>query len=386
MPNVVVLGSTGSIGRAALEVIDGLGGEFCLLAIAALGSVDLLADQVRRFRPRYVSVGDEAARRRLADLLRGGPAVDEILVDSPRQLATIPEADTILSALVGAVGVGPALDAVTRGKRLALANKEALVMAGHLIMDAARLHGAEVLPVDSEHSAIFQALHCGRPQEVDHVTLTASGGPFRLWTEEQLADITPEQALGHPTWHMGPKVTLDSATLMNKALEIIEARWLFDLRPEQIRVLIHPQSIVHSMVTFVDGSTIAQLGSPDMRTPIQYALTYPERRPGRGAPLDLAALGALDFETPDLERFPALGLGFQVAALGGTAGAVLNAANEVAVEAFRRKRLAFRDIVKVVQQTLAHHAPQDAPDLEAVWAADAWAREEAARCLTQPTS
>ena len=384
MPNVVILGSTGSIGRAALGVLAALDGEFRLLAIAARGSVELLAEQARRFRPRFISVADEAARGRLAELL-AGPEEAEILVGGTARLAALPEADIILSALVGAVGVEPALEAVKRGKRLALANKEALVMAGHLIMEAARRHGAEVVPVDSEHSAVFQVLHCGQPREVDHVTLTASGGPFLGLGASELRRVTPEQALAHPTWQMGPKVTIDSATLMNKALEIIEARWLFGLRPEQLRVLIHPQSVVHSLVTFVDGSTVAQLGAPDMQTPIQYALTYPERRAGLAARLDLAEVGRLTFEEPDLEQFPALRLGFHVAAVGGTAGAVLNAANEVAVAAFRQGRLAFPDIVKLVERTLTNHTPQAAPDLPAVLAADAWAREEAERCLTSAT-
>jgi 1-deoxy-D-xylulose-5-phosphate reductoisomerase len=385
MPQVVVLGSTGSIGRAALDVIEALGEPFRAVALAARDSMDLLAEQVRRFRPRWVSVGDEAAGERLAELL--GPAGrPEILIDSARQLATLREADVVLSALVGSVGLEPALDAVRSGKRLALANKEALVMAGHLVTAAARDHGAEILPVDSEHSAIFQGLHSGRRREVDHVTLTASGGPFYERTRQDLAGVTADEALAHPTWRMGPKVTLDSATLMNKALEIIEARWLFGLRPDQIRVLIHPQSIVHSMVTFVDGSTLAQLGAPDMQTPIQYALTYPDRRPGLSAQLDLAEAAALTFEAPDLDRFPALRLGFHVAASGGTTGAVLNAANEVAVEEFRRGHLAFTDIVNVVERTLRNHTPAPAPDLAAVLEADAWAREEAERCLNPSTS
>jgi 1-deoxy-D-xylulose-5-phosphate reductoisomerase len=380
MPAIVVLGSTGSIGRAALDVIEGLGDDFHVLAMAARNSVELLAEQVRRCRPRFVSVGDEAGRRHLAGLL-GADSQTEILVDAARQLATLPEADIVLSALVGAVGLEPALAAVKAGKRLALANKEALVMAGHLVMDAARRSGAQVVPVDSEHSAVFQALQAGRREEVDHITLTASGGPFYRYEPEQLAGVTPEQALAHPTWRMGPKVTIDSATLMNKALEVIEACWLFGLRPEQIRVVIHPQSIVHSLVTFIDGSTIAQLGTPDMQTPIQYALTWPERRPGLSAKLDLAKTMTLQFEEPDPERFPALRLGFEVVRLGGTSGAVLNAANEVAVAAFRKRQLGFTDIVRVVEQTLTNHKLLPEADLQATLRADAWAREEAERCL-----
>jgi 1-deoxy-D-xylulose-5-phosphate reductoisomerase len=380
MPNVVVLGSTGSIGRAALDVIEALGDPYRLVAIAARDSVDLLADQVRRFSPAVVSVGSDSARKRLLALL-GDTASTDIRVDASTDLARLPEADIVLSAVVGAVGLEPALAAVTAGKRLALANKEALVMAGHLVTRAAEAHGAEVIPVDSEHSAIFQALQGGRRDELDHITLTASGGPFQGSSAEELAAVTPSEALAHPTWQMGPKVTIDSATLMNKALEVVEARWLFGLRADQIRVLVHPQSIVHSMVTFVDGSSLAQLGTPEMLTPIQYALTYPERRPGLSADLDLAALGQLTFAEPDLARFPALRLGFEVAAAGGVAGAVLNAANEVAVEAFRGGRLSFAEIVTVTERVLSNHTPVPEPDLEQVLAADAWARKEAAQCL-----
>ena len=380
MPTVVVLGSTGSIGRAALDVIEGLGGDFRVLALAARGSVDLLAQQIARFHPATVSVGDADARRRLADLL-GSRTKTEILVDAAPELAALSEADIVLSALVGAVGLAPALAAVTAGKRLALANKEALVMAGHLVVDTARRHGAEILPVDSEHSAIFQALHCGRQAEIDHVTLTASGGPFYGRNADELAGVTPREALDHPTWRMGPKVTIDSATLMNKAFEVVEARWLFDLKPRQIRVLIHPESIVHSLVAFVDGSVVAQLGAPDMQTPIQYALTYPARRPGLSSPLDLAGVGSLTFEACDMDRFPAMRLGYQVASAGGTTGAVLNAADETAVDAFRSGHLPFTEIVNVVERTLSNHTPIPSPDLGTIIEADAWAREEAERCL-----
>jgi 1-deoxy-D-xylulose-5-phosphate reductoisomerase len=381
MPNVVILGSTGSIGRAALDVIEALGGEFRVLALAARGSVELLADQIRRFAPACVSVGSDDARRELLDML-GSTTTTEVLVDAAGDLARLPEAHTVVSAMVGAIGLEPALAALTAGKRLALANKEALVMAGHLVTRAAADHAADILPVDSEHSAIFQALHAGAHNEIDHVVLTASGGPFYRLAADGLADVTPEQALDHPTWQMGPKVTIDSATLMNKALEIIEARWLFDLRADQIEVVIHPQSIVHSVVTFVDGSSVAQLGVPDMQTPIQYALTYPDRRRGLSTLLDLATVGALTFERPDTDRFPALRLGFHVAAAGGTSGAVLNAANEVAVAAFRDGRLRFDQIVNVVQRTLDRHTVTARPDLNTVLQADAWARKVAQECLT----
>jgi 1-deoxy-D-xylulose-5-phosphate reductoisomerase len=364
MPNIVVLGSTGSIGRAALEVAAGLGSEYRVVAIAARDSVDLLAEQAHRFHPRFVGVGDEATAQRLRQKLHHLVGT-EVLAEANERLAALEEADVVLSAVVGAAGLGPALAAAEAGKRLALANKEALVMAGHLVMEAAR--------------------RAGRRAEVESVTLTASGGPFYRCSAEELSHVTAAQALEHPTWKMGPKVTIDSATLMNKALEVIEASWLFGLGAEQIRILIHPQSIVHSMVTFVDGSTIAQLGTPDMQTPIQYALTSPARRKGLAAALDLGALGRLTFEEPDLERFPALRLGFAVARMKGTSGAVLNAANEVAVAAFRSGRLAFSDIVNVVGRTLNRHTPLPEPDLPTVLAADHWAREEAERCLIPNT-
>ena len=384
MPKVVLLGSTGSIGRTALDVIEALGPQFQVLGLAARDSVELLSRQVRRFKPPYASVGDNEARRRLLDLLPGS-STTEVMVDASRRLACLDEADIVLSALVGAVGLEPALEAVAAGKRLALANKEALVMAGHLVTETARRQGAEILPVDSEHSAIFQALKAGRPSEVDRIQLTASGGPFYRMDAARLAEVTPRQALEHPTWQMGPKVTIDSATLMNKALEIIEARWLFGIEADRIEVVIHPQSIVHSMITFVDGSSIAQLGAPDMQTPIQYALTHPERRAGLSEKLDLAQVATLSFQKPDLRKFPALRLGFEVARAGGTAGAVLNAANEVAVDAFRAGRLNFTQIVDLVERTLDNHNPQSEADLETILETDAWAREEALKCLTSLT-
>ncbi len=382
MPNVVVLGSTGSIGKAALRVIDALGEPYRVLALAARNSVEELAQQIVHFRPQVASVGNQQA---LADLQSQLPTdcPTELIIDGASHLAALDEADVVLSALVGAVGLEPALVAARHGKRLALANKEALVMAGHLLMAEAESHGCTILPVDSEHSAVFQALQCGRRDEVARITLTASGGPFYRCSRQELAEVTPEQALAHPTWQMGPKVTIDSATLMNKALEVIEARWLFDLKADEIEVLIHPQSIIHSMVTFVDGSTIAQMGSPDMQTPIQYALTWPDRAAGLSDTMDLAALGQLTFARPDLDRFPSLRLGFEVAAAGATNGAVLNAANEVAVEAFRQRQLPFDKIVTVVEKTLSAHQPTPDADLATILEADRWAREEATKCLNR---
>jgi 1-deoxy-D-xylulose-5-phosphate reductoisomerase len=301
-------------------------------------------------------------------------------------LASLEEVDIVLGAVVGGAGLPAALAAVRAGKRLALANKEALVMAGDLVMAEAARSGAEVIPVDSEHSAIFQAMAAGRRADVRRVVLTASGGPFYRRPLQELRSVTPEEALNHPTWTMGKKITIDSATLLNKALEVIEAHHLFGLGADQIHILVHPQSTVHSMVEFVDGSVIAQLGPPDMRAPIQYALTYPERRPAPWPRLDLVRIGRLEFEEPDMGRFPALELGFEVVRRGGTLGAALIGADEVAVEAFLGGRLRFTDIVPLVERVLEAHNWRSEPTLDDILAAEAWAKEEATRCLASYAS
>ena len=384
--NIALLGSTGSIGRMTLEVVASLGPPWRVVAMAANRQVELLAKQVAASGAKTVAVADSSAADRLTRALPRG-CTPEVLL-GPEGLVAVAAAtdvDTVVSAVVGSAGLGAALAAVRAGKRLALANKESLVMAGELVMAEARAAGAQVLPVDSEHSAIFQAMAAGRRGEVRRVVLTASGGPFYRRFESHAA-VTAEEALDHPTWSMGPKITIDSATLMNKALEIIEAHHLFGLGPQEIQVVIHPESTVHSLVEFVDGSVIAQLSPPDMRMPIQYALTYPERRPAPWPRLDLAMLGRLQFETPDLERFPALALGFEVIRRGGTAGAALAGADEVAVAAFLGRRIKFTDIVPVVEHVLAAHPWTAHPTLEDILAADAWAREEATRCLPSYTS
>jgi 1-deoxy-D-xylulose-5-phosphate reductoisomerase len=294
-------------------------------------------------------------------------------------IASHPDVQIVLAAIVGSAGLRGTWAALEAGKTVALANKETMVVAGPLVRQLATRTEARIVPVDSEHSAVFQALQAGRRHEVRRVILTASGGPFRNHTSEQLAEVTVEDALRHPTWNMGPKITIDSATMMNKALEIIEARWLFDLQPDQIEVLIHPQSIVHSLVEFVDGSVIAQLGSPDMKLPIQYALLYPERVPGVAAQLDFGQRMRLDFEPPDVERFPALALGQEVARAGGTAGAVMNAANEAAVAEFRAGHLRFLDIVPSCRAVLEQHHFDPSPSLEELFELDAWARREVVR-------
>jgi 1-deoxy-D-xylulose-5-phosphate reductoisomerase len=377
--NVAVLGSTGSIGRSTLEVIAASEGRLCAVALTAATNADLLREQASIFRPRWIVVADVEASKQhdwsgLADdveLLTGDDAITRV--------ASADEVDVVLSAIVGSAGLQGTLAALEAGKTLALANKESLVVAGPLVTALARRNGGTILPVDSEHSAVYQSMLAGRREEVRRVVLTASGGPFRKYTKSQLAEVTVAEALDHPTWAMGPKITIDSATLMNKALEVIEARWLFDLGPEQIDVVIHPQSIVHSMVEYVDGSVIAQLSPPDMKLPIQYALHWPERRPGVAEKLDWAQTMRLDFEPPDLGRFEALELGLEVARVGGTAGAVLNAANEAAVSAFLREEVGFNEIVPACRRVLDSHTFDAEPTLDQLMRLDRWAREEVSR-------
>jgi len=374
--HVAVLGSTGSIGRNTLEVMAASEGRLRAVSLAAYGNTALLLQQACSVRPRRIAVVDPTAAQR-QDWSLLPPAIElSVGPESVLRLAADPEVDVVVCAIVGSAGLRSTWAALEAGKTVALANKESLVVAGPLITDLARRKKTNILPVDSEHSAIFQALQAGRREEVVRVLLTASGGPFRTFSLQQLTEVTVAEALAHPTWSMGPKITIDSATLMNKALEIVEARWLFDLRPEQICVVIHPQSIVHSMVEYRDGSVIAQLGPPDMKLPIQYALTWPERRPGPAAKLDWSQVMEFRFEPPDYERFPALKLGQEVAAAGGTAGAVLNGANEAAVAAFLEGRLAFHQIVPLCQAVVQRHHFESCPSLEQVIEADRWAREE----------
>jgi 1-deoxy-D-xylulose-5-phosphate reductoisomerase len=379
---VAILGSTGSIGTSCLDVISQLSDRLEAYGLTAHTRWQELLQQVERHEPRYVALTDAAAATQLARH-RLPPRTERLDgSDAVSRLVTAPEVDIVLTAIVGAAGLDGTWQALEAGKTVAVANKETLVMAGPLVMDLAARRNARVLPVDSEHSAIFQALQAGRPSEVRRVVLTASGGPFRGKKRADLADITPAQALKHPTWNMGPKISVDSATLMNKALEIIEARWLFDLRPEQIEVVIHPESIIHSFVEFVDGSVLAQLSPPDMRLPIQYALTYPDRVPGPTKRLCWQELGTLRFEQPDHETFPALQLGYEVARRGGTCGAVLNAANEAAVSEFLAGRLRFLDISRACKDILEHHHHSSRPSLGELHALDRWARQEVVRWTT----
>jgi len=381
---VAILGSTGSIGRQGLEVIAD-DADLSACALAAGANWQLLADQVRQCGAELAAIADQAAAEKLRAEL--GQAVEVLAgADSMSELVRRSQPDVLLSGVVGSAGLAPTLAAIECGATLAIANKETLVMAGALVMPAARSAGVDVLPVDSEHSAIFQCLQAGKRNEVRHVTLTASGGSFRDWEEQASAQASVADALNHPTWKMGRKITIDSATLINKALEVVEAHWLFDLSVDQIEVVIHPESIVHSLVEFCDGSVIAQMGRPDMTLPIAYALGWPNRPPRPTAPLDLAAIGKLTFR-PLEDRFArAVKLGFEAIERGGIAGAVLNSANESAVEAFLDERISFGQIVPLVEEILNRTPAMDEITLKALTEADAWARSEvAARIERMPS-
>lgn len=371
---LAVLGATGSIGLSTLEVVTALSERFQVVGLSAQRNWSRLREQIHVHRPKWAVLGEANGHTE-------PPAGTELLIGAehlPRQVQR-PEVEVVLNAIVGAAGLASSLAALEAGKTLCLANKETLVCAGPLVMDTARRRGARLLPVDSEHSAIFQLLADRCPAEVERVVLTASGGPFRGRSAGQLQHVTVAEALQHPTWQMGQKITIDSATLMNKALEIIEARWLFGLAPEQIDVVIHPESIVHSFVEFRDGSVVAQLSPPDMRLPIQYALTFPERVPGPARRLNWSELRHLTFHPPDHDTFPALQLGYEVARRGGTAGAVLNAANEAAVARFLAGSLQFLDVTRAVRDVVSAHPYDPAPSLEQLLAMDAWARQEVMR-------
>jgi 1-deoxy-D-xylulose-5-phosphate reductoisomerase len=378
---VVVLGSTGSVGTGSLDVIARLPDRLRAVGLSAHSNWQQLFRQAGECNARWVAVTDPEAAR-TADLSMLPPQTTFLSgPDAVATMTTHPDVDVVVSAIVGSAGLLGTWSALEAGKTVALSNKETLVMAGPLVMDLARARGGQVLPVDSEHSAIFQAMQAGRSGEVERVVLTASGGPFRGKKASDLEKVTVEDALKHPTWRMGPKITVDSATLMNKALEVIEARWLFDLPPEKIDVIIHPESIIHSFVEFTDGSVLAQLSPPDMRLPIQYALTWPERVPGPARKLCWAELSQFRFEQPDRETFPSLDLGFEVARRGGTCGAVLNAANEAAVGAFLGGELRFVDIPRVCRAVLDHHHYSARPTLSELADVDRRARQEVHRWI-----
>lgn len=377
MKRISILGSTGSIGTQTLDVISKHPEQFSVEALSGGRNVSLLAEQVRRFRPKLVAAGSRESAEKLRSAVGSGVKIvygEEGLLEA----AAGTEAELVVTAIVGSMGLGPTLAAIEAGKQIGLANKETLVSAGHLVTELAARKGVRLLPIDSEHSAIFQCLNGESPASIHTVTLTASGGSFRDKTREELEQVTVEDALKHPNWSMGAKITIDSATMVNKGLEVIEAHWLFGLDYGQIDVLIHPESIVHSFVEFADGSVIAQMGLPDMRVPIQYALTYPERLPSPAPRLRLAEIGKLHFREMDYVRFPCLRMAYEAGRAGGTAPAVFNAANEAAVARFLNREIGFLDIERVIAEVLARHEHVQAPSLEAVLAADEWARKTAA--------
>jgi 1-deoxy-D-xylulose-5-phosphate reductoisomerase len=382
---IAVLGSTGSIGVSTLEVVRQFSDQFQVAALAAGRNISLLLEQIKAFEPSIVAVYDREHAVRLRESI-GSLAPRPEIVFGPEgyaQVATRGEVELVVSAMVGAAGLLPTIAALKAGKQLALANKETLVIAGEIVMELAARHGIKILPVDSEHSAIFQALQGNSRDALKRILLTASGGPFLNKTKQELAGVSPRAALCHPNWSMGRKITIDSATLMNKGLEFIEAHWLFGVAADKIAVHVHPESIVHSMVEYIDGSVIAQMGIPDMKIPIAYALSYPERLPVKNPSLDFFKLQKLTFFPPDLDRFPCLRLALDACAEGSTMPAVLNAANEIAVNAFLEERIGFLGIPEVIESVMNEHATTGEPSLEAVLAADKWARSRAAQLITK---
>ncbi|MBO2531718.1 1-deoxy-D-xylulose 5-phosphate reductoisomerase [Planifilum fulgidum] len=382
---IALLGSTGSIGKNTLAVVREHPDQFEVVGLAAGSNVQEMVRQIREFSPRIVSMASPEAAEQVRR--EAGPGVRVVCgEEGVLEVATHPGASIVVSAIVGSRGLRPTLAAIRAGKTIGLANKETLVMAGSIVMREAEKAGVSILPVDSEHSAIFQCLNGERPADVRRIILTASGGAFRDLPREALGSVTREQALTHPNWSMGAKVTIDSATMMNKGLEVIEARWLFDMPYDRIDVVIHPESIIHSMVEFRDGAVMAQLGTPDMRVPIQYALSYPERLPLPARPLDLISLGALHFRPADFSRYPCLRMAYEAGRAGGTMPAVLNAANEVAVERFLAGEIPFLAIEEVIERVLSKHVGISDPTLEEIEEADRWAREQAKACPVNPSA
>ena len=377
MKKIVILGSTGSIGTNTLDIVSKFPGKFEVIGMTAGTNVDKLEEQVRTFGPALVAMSDEAAAQQLRVRCKGLPTKILGGTEGLVQTATMLKADLVISAIVGGAGLLPTLAAIKAGKSIALANKEPMVMAGRLMQEEARKANVRIFPVDSEHSALFQSMEGHRMVDIRRLILTASGGPLWDLTTEQMKDVTPEEALQHPNWKMGPKITIDSATLMNKGLEVVEARWLFDIPASQIEVLIHRESIIHSLVEYSDRSVIAQLGLPDMRTPIAYAMNYPERVPLDLPSLNLAEIGRLSFCAPDDTRFPCLRFGYEALTTGGTMPAVLNAANEIAVQAFLDRRIGFLDIAATIRRTMDFHVPREILTLDDALQADVWARGHA---------
>jgi 1-deoxy-D-xylulose-5-phosphate reductoisomerase len=379
---ISILGSTGSIGRNVLKVAAGFPDRFRVKGLCAGWNIDLLREQIEAFSPELVSVADKETAGKLKTILPGSSRTEIVWGrDGSQMVAALPDIDMTVSAIVGAAGLLPTLAAIRAGKDVALANKETLVMAGRLVMEEVRRNKVRLLPIDSEHSAIAQALEAGRKEDVSRIILTASGGPFLSLDQEELRQVKPEQALLHPNWDMGRKISIDSATLMNKGLEVIEARWLFDVPLDRIEVVVHPQSIVHSLVEFVDGSVVAQLGIPDMRVPISYALSYPERLPIGLSRLNLTECSNLSFLKPDTQKFPALQTAYEACRQGGCTPAILNAANEVAVEAFLDGNLGFRQISQVVAETINRMDYKEDTNFDTILAADRMARKESAAAV-----
>ncbi len=377
MKQIVILGSTGSIGTNTLDIVEKFPAQFRVIGLTAGHNDEKLEAQIRQFRPQLVALANETAASKLRERCKD---VDvEILsgMEGLTQVAELPQADLVISSIVGGAGLVPTLAAIRARKNVALANKEPMVMAGQLMQAEARRHGTLIFPVDSEHSAIFQSLEGHRREDVKRLILTASGGPLRKLSRDEMQEVKPEQALKHPNWKMGAKITIDSATLMNKGLEVVEARWLFDIDTSRIDVLVHPESIVHSLVEYRDGSVIAQLGLPDMRTPISYAMQYPGRIPLDLPSLDLAKIGTLTFEQPDHDRFPCLGMGYEALRVGGTMPSVLNAANEVAVAAYLQEGVRFPDIAEIIGSTMDAHSARPLDSIGDALEADRWAREKA---------
>lgn len=370
MKRIAILGSTGSIGTQTLEIVRDHGGELKVEALAAGGNVALMEEQIREFRPRTAVMWSEKAAKELRE--RVADCQVEVLqgMEGLLEIAVMSQVQVLVTAIVGMIGIRPTIAAIQAGKDIALANKETLVCAGHIIMPLAREHGVSILPVDSEHSAIFQSLNGEPAGKISRILLTASGGSFRGKTREQLTGIRPQDALKHPNWTMGRKITIDSSTLVNKGLEVMEAKWLFDVEPSQIQVVVHPQSIIHSMVEYIDGAVIAQLGVPDMKLPIQYALFYPDRRPMRDNRVDFFRLGGVTFEEPDTETFPGLQLAYQALERGGSLPTVYNAANERAVALFLEGRIGYLQIPELIQRCMERHRVTDAPNVEQILATE----------------
>jgi 1-deoxy-D-xylulose-5-phosphate reductoisomerase len=382
MKKISILGSTGSIGKQTLDVVRQHSDKFEIVAISANSSVELLLTQIKEFKPKYVAVYDEFSALKLKSMIPNDINIEVLSgMEGLKAIAALNEIDVLLTAIVGMIGLVPTLTAIRNGKDIALANKETLVCAGDLVMSEAKKHNVAILPVDSEHSAIFQCLNGEKNKEIEKIILTASGGPFIGKNKEDLIDVTKNQALKHPNWSMGRKISIDSSTLMNKGLEVIEAKWLFDVAHNQIDVVVHPQSIIHSMVQFIDSSVMAQLGCPDMRLPIQYALSYPNRVQNDFERLDLAKIATLTFEQPDLETFPCLKLAYESLKMGGTYCAVLNSANEVLVNEFLEDKIGFYDIPYYIEKTLEAHNSIEKPNLEQILQIDKWAREYVLSCI-----